>query len=69
MDRPIRKKAWFRAFRAGKLCIILPYCYKDKNIDHLGKFSSINYSMYCRDDSAYIMWPPIFSKKLASCAP
>lgn len=57
---PIRIKAMWRALRAGKLWLIVPFKHfsgiKDK-IFHGVKFKEVYPDPYCPDDEGYITWP------------
>jgi hypothetical protein len=57
---PIRTKALWRALRAGKLWLIVPFKHfsriKDNTFNGM-KFKEVYPDPHCPDDEGYITWP------------
>lgn len=52
---PIRRKAWWRAYRGKRLSAIVPYCLEEQ-IRGSGQFKGVICSRYCPDDQYYVVW-------------
>lgn len=56
MKRPIRKRAFFRAWRRGELYALVPYC-QYENVLKSNKYAQVHIDRSCPDDRMYVMWP------------
>lgn len=55
-SRPIRKKAFHRAYKRGDLWVILPYNFPHKILTEFGHNRIIT-DINCPENVAYITWP------------
>jgi hypothetical protein len=60
-DRPIRKRAFYRALKRGELWAIVPYEYLYNGglvlALETNRFAKIIPDKHCLNNAAYIMWP------------
>jgi hypothetical protein len=66
IKNPIRKKAWHRAMKAGRLWALAPYS-EFKNVEHSKdgtdtclhgkKFAQVHFDSNCRMGEFFILWP------------